>query len=289
MSIIWRLQLGSAAHLEGVEPQKATVRISIVTLSFNQRAFLPQALDSVLQQGYSDLEYIVVDPGSTDGSREVIQKNASKLAQIIFEPDRGAADGLNKGFAAASGEVFGFLNADDLLLPGALERVAEFFRLNPNCDLALGNGYIIDERGKPIRHVKACGFTVKRYLHGGSRWLQQATFFRREAFQRSPGFNVLNRTSWDGELFISMLNSGANAGYIDADLGEFRVHSTSISGSQTNSQKYREDWRRVFREIQGREWGHGDHLWHFLYKAEGLLIRSGVLRTNSTGRRQIVT
>ena len=82
-----------------------------------------------------------------------------------------------------------------------------------------------------------------------------------------------------------MLKSGACAGYIDADLGEFRVHSTSISGSQTNLQKYREDWRRVFRETQGREWGRGDQLWHFLYKAEGLLIRSGMLPANPKGRR----
>jgi glycosyltransferase involved in cell wall biosynthesis len=265
------------------------VKISIVTLSFNQRAFLPQALDSVLQQGYPDLEYIIVDPGSTDGSREVIQNNASKFAHIIFEPDRGAADGLNKGFARASGEVFGFLNADDLLLPGSLKRVAEFFLLKPDCDLALGNGHIIDGRGKSIRHVKAGDFTLKRYFYGGARWLQQATFFRRDAFLRSPAFNVLNRTSWDGELFVSMLNRGAKIGYIDADLGEFRLHNSSISGSRTNSEIYREDCRRVFREVQGREWGRGDELWHFVYRAEGLLIRSGILRRNSTGGRPIST
>lgn len=260
------------------------MKISIVTLSFNQRAFLPQALDSVFQQGYADLDYIVVDPGSTDGSRDIIQNYASRLTHTVFEPDRGAADGLNKGFALARGDVFGFLNADDLLLPGSLERVAQFFGANSNCDLALGNGYIIDGSGKPIRHVSASGFTVQRYLHGGSRWLQQATFFRRETFLQSPGFNVQNRTSWDGELFISMLKRGASVGYIDADLGAFRLHSTSISGSNTNADKYREDWRRVFREIQGREWGRGDQFWNFVYKAEGLLMRTGISRRNSNGR-----
>ena len=259
------------------------MKFSIVTLSFNQRNYLQQALDSVLQQGYADVDYIVVDPGSTDGSREVIEKYASNLAHMVFEPDRGAADGLNKGFALARGEVFGFLNADDLLFPGSLERVAGFFQRNPNCDLALGDGYIIDGSGRPIRHVKASGFTVKRYLHGGAHWLQQATFFRREAFLRSPGFNVLNRTSWDGELFISMLKGGASVGYIDADLGAFRLHSTSISGSNTNAEGYRKDWNRVFREIEGREWGRGDQLWNFVYRAEGFLMRSGKLRKNSTG------
>jgi glycosyltransferase involved in cell wall biosynthesis len=100
------------------------MRISIVTLSYNQRAFLQDAIDSILQQGYPDLEFIVVDPGSTDGSRELFRSYGEQISHVIFEPDRGAADGLNKGFGLASGEVFGFLNADDFLLPGALHRVA---------------------------------------------------------------------------------------------------------------------------------------------------------------------
>src|SRR3974390_2320485 len=103
------------------------MKISIVTLSFNQRDYLQQALDSVLSQDYSNLEYIVVDPGSIDGSRELIRSYGARIAHTIFEPDRGAADGLNRGFASATGDVFGFLNADDILLPGSLKRVASFF------------------------------------------------------------------------------------------------------------------------------------------------------------------
>ena len=93
------------------------MKISIVTLSFNQRAYLQEAMDSVLSQDYPNLEYIVVDPGSSDGSRETDQQLWPDRSHI-FEPDRGAADGLNKGFARATGDVFGFLNADDLLFPG---------------------------------------------------------------------------------------------------------------------------------------------------------------------------
>ncbi len=91
------------------------MKISIVTLSFNQCAFLREALESVLQQGYPDLEYIVIDPGSTDGSRELIQSYASGIAHMVFEPDKGASDGLRKGFALATGDICGFLNSDDLL------------------------------------------------------------------------------------------------------------------------------------------------------------------------------
>jgi glycosyltransferase involved in cell wall biosynthesis len=249
------------------------MKISIVTLSFNQAAYLREAIESVLRQGYPDLEYILVDPGSKDGSREIIQSYSSQIAHTIFEPDRGAADGLNKGFAKATGEVFGFLNADDLLEPGSLQSVAEFFSRNPEHDMAFGNGYVIDADGKRVRHYRARDFTAKRYFYGGSQWLQQSTFFRAEAFKRSGGFNVENRTCWDGELFVTMVSRGARAGYIDADLSGFRIHPSSISGSGTLTTRYKADARRIFRQIRGRSWSAADEVWRYFYRAEGLGIR----------------
>src|ERR1035441_10130908 len=134
------------------------MRISIVTLSYNQRAFLRDAIDSILQQDYPDLEYIVIDPGSTDGSRELLQSYGDKITHLIIEPDQGAADGLNKGFGRATGEVFGFLNADDFLLPGALRLVGEFFQSHPRCDMVFGNGYVVDAHGRKTRQVRARDF-----------------------------------------------------------------------------------------------------------------------------------
>ncbi len=252
------------------------MRISIVTLSYNQMAFLREAMNSVVQQDHPDVEYIVVDPGSTDGSRELIRSYGEQVSQVVFEADRGAADGLNKGFGRATGEVFGFLNADDFLLPGALRRVAEFFASHPQCDIVMGNGNVVDAHGRNLRHVRARDFTVRRYLYGGTRWLQQATFFRREAFLRSPGFNTENRTSWDGELFLSMAQMGATVGYIDADLAAFRLHNTSISGTGRLLDAYREDCRRIFRQIRGRDWRVTDDLLRFFYRIEGLLLRAGL-------------
>ena len=252
------------------------MRISIVTLSYNQGAFLREAIDSVLQQGHPDLEYIVVDPGSKDGSRELIESYGDAISHRVFEPDRGAADGLNKGFARATGEVFAFLNADDFLLPGALRRIHEFFQSHPQCDLAMGNGYIVDVHGRNLRHVTASGFTVRRYLHAGSRWLQQSTFFRRDAFLRSPGFNPENHTCWDGELFVFMVQMGAVIGYIGADLAGFRIHSTSFTGSGRGRVACKEDFKRIFRQIRGRDWRGTDELLRFLYRSEGLLLRGGL-------------
>jgi glycosyltransferase involved in cell wall biosynthesis len=249
------------------------IKISIVTLSFNQRAYLQEAIESVVQQNYPLLDYIVVDPGSDDGSRELIQLYRTRIAHLLFEKDRGAADGLNKGFSLATGDVFGFLNADDILLPGSLQRVADFFRQHSDREMGLGNGYILDAAGRRVRHVRARGFTVHRYFHGGARWLQQSTFFRREAFLRSPGFNLTNRTCWDGELFINMKSQGAAVGYIDADLGGFRIHNASISGTGRSMQAYQEDCKRIFRDIHGRDWRTTDTLWKTYFRSEALAIK----------------
>jgi len=252
------------------------MRISIVTLSYNQRAFLRDAIDSILQQDYADLEYIIVDPGSTDGSRELLQSYGDKITHLILEPDQGAAEGLNKGFSRATGEVFGFLNADDFLLPGALRLVGEFFQSHPRCDVVFGNGYVVDAHGRNMRQVRARDFSVRRYLYGGTQWLQQSTFFRREAFLLSPRFNTDNGTSWDGELFVSMAQMGATPGYINADLAAFRIHDSSISGTGRLEDAYREDCRRIFRQIRGREWRVTDDLLCLLYRIEGILLRAGL-------------
>lgn len=250
------------------------MRISIVTLSFNQNRFLAEAIHSVLEQNYPDIEYIIVDPGSTDGSREWLSQRREQFASLILEPDQGAADGLNKGFAGATGEVFAFLNADDILLPGSLRAVKDFFDRQPGCDIALGDGFILDEAGKPTRHVKARDLTVHRYLHSGTRWLQQATFFKRSAYLQSDGFNIANRTSWDGELLIHMVARGARVGYMHKDIAGFRIHGSSITGLKSNFERYREDCRRVFREITGREWGILDEGARILYRLEGAILRA---------------
>lgn len=250
------------------------LRISIVTVSFNQRTYLKEAIESVLNQNYPSLEYIVVDPGSNDGSRELIQKYSDAIAHVVFEKDQGAADGLNKGFARANGDVFGFLNSDDRLTPGSLQQVTDFFHDHPECDILFGNGYVVDGAGKRIKHVRARGFTLHRYFHGGARWLQQSTFFRREAFQRSPGFNLQNRTCWDGELFMNIIKQGARVGYTDVDLGEFRIYAGSISGAGSNTAAYRADLQRMFNYACGRDWRITDTLWKALYRLEGLAIRS---------------
>jgi len=178
------------------------MKISIVTISYNQSEFLDRAIKSVVEQDYDDVEYIVVDAGSTDGSREIIDRYRSKINKVVFKPDRGPPDGLNRGLRLATGKIFGYLNSDDVLLPGALNEVLTIFKSDPSADVVYGHGYIIDAVGRPVRRFYSDTFTPWRFVHFGSNVMQQSTFFRREALLEVGGFNVENTVLWDGELFL---------------------------------------------------------------------------------------
>ena len=127
------------------------MKVSIVTISYNQGSFLEETISSVINQDYADIEYIVVDPGSTDGSREIIDRYRDQIDKIIFEPDNGPADGLNKGFSQSTGDICCFLNADDIFLPGAIKEAIAFFRKHPECDVVSGHSLIIDSDDAVIR------------------------------------------------------------------------------------------------------------------------------------------
>ena len=257
---------------------------SVVTISFNQRQYLEEALTSVLRQDYPAIEYIVVDPGSTDGSRELIESFRSQLAGVVFEPDQGAADGLNKGFQHASGEIFGFLNSDDVLLPGAMRGVSQAFEQNPDCDVVMGNGFVVDANCRRIRRIRAAGFTVDRYFYGGATWLQQATFFRRAAFARVGGFNVISRSCWDGELVVDMVRQGARIKYLNQDLALFRIHAKSITGSRRHSEMMKADADRMFSLTRGRQWTAIDTLRGYLFRIERILTHPGAVESAIRGR-----
>ena len=153
-------------------------RISIVTICYNQSSFLKQAIESVLNQNYDHLEYIVVDPGSTDGSRDIINEYKNRISTIIFQPDSGPAEGLNNGFSKATGEIFGYLNADDILLPGTLKRVNDIFQNCSEYDIISAHGYVINEDCKIQKKIFSQKFNIKQYLYENCTLVQQSTFFK---------------------------------------------------------------------------------------------------------------
>jgi glycosyltransferase involved in cell wall biosynthesis len=229
------------------------MKISIVTISYNQAQYLEQAILSVINQEYPDKEYIVVDPGSTDGSREIIEKYRDRIDKIIFEPDEGPADGLNKGFACATGDVYGFINADDALMAGSLAYVAHFFIKCEADDVLLGAGYVIDQKGERLWRVLPTPFSIRRYVTGGFEFLQQGMFFRRRAFKAAGGFNVNNRTCWDAELLLDMALSGKIINRRTANLALFRLHGESISGTGRLNIAYRAEQERLFAKAMQRQ------------------------------------
>lgn len=225
---------------------------SIVTISYNQGRFLEQAIRSVLEQDYEDVEYIVVDAGSTDGSREIIEKYRHRIAAAILEPDRGPADGLNKGFARARGAIFGYLNADDYLLPGALRRVARCFR-EPSIEVAVGHCIVVDEHGGRRRYSYSDRFDLTAYAYGQSQVMQPSTFFRGALFRKVGGFNPQNPVSWDGELLVRFGLANARFGTMDDMLSAFRIYPGSLTGSGRLLEAMLREHRRLFAEIMGRD------------------------------------
>lgn len=208
-------------------------KISVVTISYNQAAYLDECIRSVLDQNYSNIEYIVVDPGSVDGSRDIIHKYADRIQKIILEPDRGPADGLNKGFAHATGDIFYYLNSDDRVVPGSFAFAANFFSKHPSIDILCGAIRNIDASGiaSPRKRTSDL-FRFADYAQGINTVCQQATFFRRTAFHKAGGFNIENRVSWDGELLVDLALAGCQFETVSKVLGDFRIYSSSITGSK---------------------------------------------------------
>lgn len=229
------------------------IRISIVTLSYNQIEFLEEALKSVLDQDYPNVEYIVVDPGSHDGSRAVIEQYRGRIAHVLTGPDKGPAHGLNRGFAVATGDVFGYLNADDRLLPGALTRVAREFEADPALEILSGHMRIINASGDVLRRSFTDRFSVHGLAYGTWNICQQSTFFRSATFRDAGAFDISNVACWDRDLMARMFATAPSHKIIDILLSDFRVYNQSITGSKKFAAAERAIMNAHFRHFMHRD------------------------------------
>jgi glycosyltransferase involved in cell wall biosynthesis len=225
-------------------------RISIVTISYNQATFLQDCISSVTCLHPERLQYVIVDPGSNDSSRDIIQASCAKFSHIVLDPDKGPADGLNKGFALCNGDIFGYINADDRFCAGALDFVLSYFDTHPNVDVLFGAIRMIDREGHPSRrHRTPDRINLRKFAYKACYIWQQATFFRRNAFLAVGGFNIANRIHWDSELVVDMILNGAQAGSVKKLLGDFRIYPESITGSNRLAEIEREQTARVRAKI----------------------------------------
>jgi glycosyltransferase involved in cell wall biosynthesis len=220
--------------------------------SLNQGAFVEEAIRSVVLQGYPDVELIVVDGGSTDGTVETIRKYRASLAHWISERDLGPANALNKGFRRATGEILGFLNADDFLLPGSLAKVVREFREHPHADVVSGHGYLANASGEVGVPFISDRWNLTRFAYDACVLVQAATFFRRSRFEQLDGFNEGNRTAWDMELWADLALAGATFHAFDEFLAVYRLHDGSITCRLELRKQRRQDARAVRQKVKGR-------------------------------------
>ncbi len=178
-------------------------KVSVITPSFNQARFLEQTIRSVLDQDYPNLEYVVIDGGSNDGSVDILRRYADRLAYWVSEPDRGQTDALNKGFARATGDIVCWVNSDDFYYPGALAAAVAAFRANPDLGLVYGRGNRVDEDGEVIREFECTRpFDLDALVYGIDYILQPTTFFRRQALHDVGPFDPGLHYAFDWELWM---------------------------------------------------------------------------------------
>ena len=209
-------------------------RISIVTPSYNQAPFLEEAILSVLGQEYPNLEYMIVDGGSTDGSVEIIHRYERHLAWWTSDADEGQSHAIEKGFARATGSLLNWINSDDLLFPGALERIACAWRQRPDGDLFVGSNASCDAEGR-IRRVSVPPVRPAMCHRSGVIPIgQQSVFFTRDIYQRIGGIRRDLHLTMDRDLYHRMLIAGGKPVTTAGLVGAWRHHSGTKTARRTN-------------------------------------------------------
>ena len=176
-------------------------KISIVTCSYNQAKFLEKTIRSVLDQGYSNLEYIVIDGGSDDGSDDILRRYESYLAYWVSEPDQGQTDALIKGFRRATGDICCWLCSDDLHEQGTLVEVAEFFRLEPRARVVYGDSMWIDADDNVVASKREHAYSRFIWMYDHNFIPQPSTFWRRDLYEEVGGLNPNFDVAMDADLW----------------------------------------------------------------------------------------
>jgi glycosyltransferase involved in cell wall biosynthesis len=209
-------------------------KISIVTPSYQQGRYLEENILSIIHQGYPNVEHIIIDGGSTDETKQVIEKYRSQLAFVISEKDKGQSDAINKGFAKATGDIINWLNSDDYLAPNALNTIAKAFE-NPKINVVAGCSILFEEGGKQVMASPTLNKTQDLAYHLRFPNINQpATFFRRNIMDKLMPINTNLHYLMDRELWLKylLLKGIKNVMVIDEPLVYFRLHDDSKSISQ---------------------------------------------------------
>jgi glycosyltransferase involved in cell wall biosynthesis len=235
------------------ESDPAWPRISVITPSFNQAPFLERTLWSIHNQGYPNLEHIVIDGGSTDGSIDIIRKFERRLAYWQSEPDDGQCHAINIGATRATGAFMTWINSDDLLLSGSLNRIGELIQRYPDTDLFYGNQVEVDQVDRVTKRVYTIDFDLRDFLYEIHIIIhQQSAFWRTDLFRRLGGLNDC-AYAMDYDLFYRMIASGIRWLRIEDFLAAFRMYPDSLTGTGKVARLRTSTVDRIFEEATGHQ------------------------------------
>jgi glycosyltransferase involved in cell wall biosynthesis len=233
---------------------------SIVTPSFNQRAFIGEALLSVKNQGYGNLEHLVIDGGSQDDTTAILHQYAKQKhwthLHWVSDPDRGQSNALNKGFSRVSGDIVGWLNSDDRYRPGCFEYVAEVFARHPEVDVVSGDYTWIDESGRVSSVRREIEFSRFILLYHRVLYIPTtATFFRGRIFKEGNRLDERLHYAMDFEFFVLLATRGYRFKHVPAILADFRFQQGSKTCTASHKQLEELDsvmhlYSPVLRKIQ---------------------------------------
>lgn len=253
------------------------MRVSIVVPSFNHDRFIEATLRSLLAQREDgvDLEILVMDGGSSDGTQAILERFDAEIDHWVSEPDEGQAHALAKGFTRCTGEVMGWLNSDDVLLPGALATVMSYIDRKPAVDLVYGDAVWMDIDGRAIKTQYEVSFDLPMLLWGYNYIPQPSTFWRRAIWEKSGGIDQSCDCAFDFALWLSMIKQGAAVAHLPRLLSGFRFYAEQ-KNQRLRAMSDAED-RRLVSKFIGREVSNAERLTRRAYhRTRRALIRAAV-------------
>lgn len=212
--------------------QQGLPLVSVITPSLNQARFIKATIDSILNQDYPNVEHIVVDGGSIDGTLSILQQysHLGDRFRFVSEPDRGQSHAINKGLALARGEIIGWLNSDDTYQPGGIRKAVQALQARPDCGMVHGKCYVINEHGQVMNSLHVTPADHNKLFHG-CVVCQPAAFIRKSVFQKMGGVNESLQFCMDYDLWIRISKSHTIA-FVDDFLANARVYSTTKTATQ---------------------------------------------------------